>query len=119
MIEWIVASSILIIAVLILRQIFREKVSKRLQYALWAMVLLRLLIPGSLLESAASVGNLLSDLQEQPVVQVASGTVTQQAHYDLAFHEVLSSHDYSQDDFSALPQSQQETITQQFQPEIQ
>jgi hypothetical protein len=30
MIEWIVASSVLIIAVLILRQIFREKVSKRL-----------------------------------------------------------------------------------------
>ena len=119
MIEWIVASSVLIIAVLILRQIFREKVSKRLQYALWAMVLLRLLIPDSLIESAASVGNLLSDLREQPVVQVASGTVTQQAHYDLAFHEVLSSHDYSQDVFSALPQSQQETITQQFQPEIQ
>ena len=69
MIEWIVSSSVLIVAILILRRIFRDKVSKRLQYALWVLVLLRLLIPGSLVESAASVGNLLSDFQEQPVIQ--------------------------------------------------
>ena len=119
MIEWIVSSSVLIVAILILRRIFRDKVSKRLQYALWVLVLLRLLIPGSLVESAASVGNLLSDFQEQPVIQVASGTVSQEEQYDLAFREVLSAHDYSQDVFSALPQNRQESITQEFQPEIQ
>lgn len=55
MIEWIVTSSALILLVLLLRTVIKDRVSPRLRYALWALVLLRLLIPGTLWESRASV----------------------------------------------------------------
>lgn len=119
MIEWIVSSSVLIAALLLLRLLFRNKISKRVQYALWALVLLRLLIPGSIVESAASVSNLLSDLKAQPVVLAASGTLTPQVSYDLAVQEVLDAHDYPQEAYSALPEAQQEAIIQEYQPQIQ
>ena len=45
MLNWILSSTILIAAVLILRRLFREKLSLRWQYALWGLVLLRLLVP--------------------------------------------------------------------------
>lgn len=45
MIQWAVTSSILILIVLAVRRLFREKLSARLRYALWGVVLLRLLIP--------------------------------------------------------------------------
>ena len=57
MIEWIVTSSALILLVLLLRAVIKDRVSPRLRYALWALVLLRLLIPVSLWESPASVLN--------------------------------------------------------------
>lgn len=44
----LVASSVLIAALLLLRQVFRQKISRRVQYALWGLVLVRLLVPVSL-----------------------------------------------------------------------
>ena len=44
----LLTSSVLILALLVLRQVFRKSVSRRLQYALWALVLVRLLVPVSL-----------------------------------------------------------------------
>ena len=119
MIEWIISSSVLIAALLLLRLLFRGKISARLQYALWALVLLRLLIPGSIVESAASVSNLLSSVTEKPVAQAASGTLTPQVSYDLAVREVLDTHDYSQEVYAALPEAQQEQIIETYQPQIQ
>ena len=55
MIEWIVTSSALILLILFLRVIVRNRVSPRLRYALWGLALLRLVIPVSLWESPASV----------------------------------------------------------------
>lgn len=55
MVEWVVTSSALIILVLILRVLVKDRVSPRLRYALWGLVLLRLLIPGTFWESRASV----------------------------------------------------------------
>lgn len=55
MIEWIITSSALILLVLVLRLIIKERISPRLRYALWGLVLLRLLIPGTIFESRASV----------------------------------------------------------------
>ena len=46
--EVLLTSSVLILALLILREVFREKISRRVQYALWGLVLLRLLIPVNL-----------------------------------------------------------------------
>ena len=55
MIEWIVTSSAMILLVILLRALVRDRVSPRLRYALWALVLLRLLVPASLWESPVSV----------------------------------------------------------------
>lgn len=43
--EILLTSSALILALLALRQLFRRTVSRRMQYALWLLVLARLLVP--------------------------------------------------------------------------
>lgn len=68
MIKWIVTSSILIAVIITLRHLLKGKISLRLQYALWGLVLLRLLIPFSIGSSGFSVMNLV---QKVPVVQDA------------------------------------------------
>ena len=49
MTEVLLTSSALILALLLLRQLFRHSISQRLQYGLWGLVLLRLLLPAALL----------------------------------------------------------------------
>ncbi len=46
--EILLTSSALILALLVLRRLFRRTLSRRVQYALWGLVLLRLLIPANL-----------------------------------------------------------------------
>ena len=57
--ELIITSSVLILVVTVLRYFLKGKISLRLQYALWALVLMRLLIPISLFESPFSVMNVV------------------------------------------------------------
>lgn len=59
MTEPFITSSVLIMVVIALRFLFRGKISRWLQYALWGLVLLRLLLPFSPLESSFSVMNAL------------------------------------------------------------
>lgn len=59
MIETIISSSVLILAVVALRYLLRSRISSRLQYALWVLVAIRLLLPFSLFESPVSVMNAL------------------------------------------------------------
>ncbi len=59
MIEWAAASSVLILVVLVLRRCLMGNISLRLQYGLWALVLLRLLVPLSFGGTAISVLNLV------------------------------------------------------------
>ena len=61
MTQWIFTSSLLIAAVLCIRALAGDRLSARLRYALWGLVLLRLLIPGSIGESALSLQNWLPD----------------------------------------------------------
>lgn len=67
MIEYVVTSSVLMAAVIVLRSLFRRRISRRLQYALWGLVLLRLLMPFSLFASSFSVMNMVphSNLKER------------------------------------------------------
>ena len=58
MIEWAITSSVLILVVTALRRVLMGKISLRVQYGLWALVLVRLLLPVSLGETAWSVLNL-------------------------------------------------------------
>lgn len=46
--EILITSSVLILVLLVLRRLFRNTISRRAQYALWAVVLVRLLVPVSL-----------------------------------------------------------------------
>ncbi len=48
MTDILITSSVLILALLILRRIFGKTLSRRVQYALWGLVLARLLIPASI-----------------------------------------------------------------------
>lgn len=70
MFEATVASGILIIIVLILRQIFKKAVRPTVIYALWAIVALRLLMPFSLFESRTSVMNFVP----QPEINFSSNS---------------------------------------------
>ena len=63
MTEWILSSSILILIVIGLRTVFKGKISLRLQYAIWGLVLLRLLIPVSFGSTDFSVANLTAKPQ--------------------------------------------------------
>jgi beta-lactamase regulating signal transducer with metallopeptidase domain len=45
LIQWAVSSAALILIVLAVRYLFRDRLSARLRYALWGVVLLRLLVP--------------------------------------------------------------------------
>ena len=64
MAEWIVTSSVLIVTVVALRCLLRGRINLRLQYALWAVVLLRLLLPFQLGHSSFSVLNAVEENQE-------------------------------------------------------
>ena len=61
MIEWIVSSSALLAVLIVLRHILKGKISLRLQYALWGLALLRLLVPVSFGSTAVSVANALPE----------------------------------------------------------
>lgn len=87
MTEWIVTSSVLILVIVALRYLLRGRISLRVQYALWAVVLLRLLLPVQLGESALSVLNAVEENQELQI------TVSRPMFYlgetpDLAMPEV-------------------------------
>jgi len=57
MVEWIISGGVLILVIAALRYVLRGKISLRLQYALWALVLIRLLVPVSFGGSGISVMN--------------------------------------------------------------
>lgn len=86
MIKWILSSSVLIGAVIGLRYLFRGKISARLQYALWALVLIRLLMPSGIFSMPFSVDNLVGLVQSQPVVQ---DVITDLHEPDLTYDEAL------------------------------
>ena len=57
--EWIISSCILAAAVIAIRYICLGRLSPAVQYALWGLVLVRLLIPFSIGESSISIANAL------------------------------------------------------------
>ncbi len=58
MVAWIITSSILIVLIILLRYLLNGRISPILQYALWLVVLLRLLIPFTPIASSYSILNL-------------------------------------------------------------
>lgn len=70
MTEWVLSSSILILIVIALRAVFKGKISLRLQYAIWGLVLVRLLVPLSFGSFDFSVANLTAQEEPAPVIRV-------------------------------------------------
>ena len=68
MLKWIISSSALILAVAAIRFALRGKLTARVQYAVWALVMLRLLLPFSIGTSGASVATVV---ERSPVVQLS------------------------------------------------
>jgi len=96
--EWIVTSSVLILVVLGLRFALKGKLRLRLQYGLWALVLIRLLIP-------LSIASPLSIMNFMPQPQVLDRTVGYRDYQlpDLAMPEI---------DPSLSPEEQQVQLEQ-------
>ncbi len=66
--EWMLSSSVLILAILLIRRLTLGRISMRLRYALWALVLVRLLVPFSFGSTSVSIMN---TAQQVPVIQDA------------------------------------------------
>ena len=75
MTEWIITSSLLILIVLLVRRLFRGKLSLRLRYALWLVVLVRLLIPGTVFHTGLSVLNYLPRTEVEVSQGIAAAPV--------------------------------------------
>ncbi len=81
MFEWMLTSSVLIVIVIAVRFVFMGKISPRLQYGLWFLVLLRLLCPLMIMDSSFSVLNVLDTFRqgelEKEVDSFAGGEYTE------------------------------------------
>lgn len=67
MLEWIVSAGALLAVLIALRYILRGKISPRLQYALWLLALVRLLVPFGFGSSGLSVLNILPEAAGETV----------------------------------------------------
>ena len=85
MLKEVLSVSALIVVVLLVRAIFKNRVPKRMIYALWLVVLLKLCLPGTLFslpvlpagDAAASAQSTELPVQTTPVIQQPAQTVTQ------------------------------------------
>lgn len=85
--EIVLTSSALILALLVLRRVFRNRISRRAQYVLWLLVLARLLIPVSLPGAGFS---LLT--AAEPVSQAVTTRLEHQEIYIPTDQEPLTAH---------------------------
>ena len=88
MMEWIVTSSVLILIVALLRLVLKGKISLRLQYALWALVLVRLLCPVNLISSPTSVLNVAKEAASQPEIRNVIENVQEPIRFESKGYEI-------------------------------
>ena len=69
MTEWFVSSAVLAALLIGAHYLLRGKISARLQYTLWLVLLVRLLLPLSVGKTAVSVANLLPEAEPAAVIQ--------------------------------------------------
>ena len=75
MAEWFVSSAVLAALLIGAHYLLRGKISARLQYALWLVLLVRLLLPLSVGKTAVSVANLLPEAEPATVMQAEPAAV--------------------------------------------
>lgn len=74
MTEWFVSSAVLAALLIALHYLLRGRVSPKLQYALWVLLLVRLLVPVSIGQTEASVENLVPQTQHYVLYTVPRTT---------------------------------------------
>lgn len=100
MLEWALSAAVLTALVIGLRYLLRGRVSPRLQYALWGLVLLRLLLPVSFGSAAVSVGN----LAKEPKRVMSEVTLARtELSYDAAHAQVAGEYAQRGVDVAQLP----------------
>ena len=92
MVNWIISSSVLILAIILLRYLFKGKISLRLQYGMWLLVAVRLLVPFNFGTSSLSVQNITEKAENQPQIQAViefGEQVIPVTTYENAYEEVI------------------------------
>ena len=106
MLEWFLSSAVLTLIVILLRLLLKGKISLRLQYALWALVLVRLLVPVSIGSTSFSIGNLSQRAAGtevgQKVTELSDAKLPGKS-YQAAYDEVAREYAERGTDISALP----------------
>ena len=103
--EALISSSVLILALLGLRFLFRRTVSRRVQYALWLLVLLRLLLPfslGSLSWSVASAARAAGETEAGELASAAARLDVPRMSYSRAYEEVVAEYRAKDIDVASL-----------------
>lgn len=94
--EWILSSCLLIVIVIGLRFLLRGRIQARLQYALWALVLVRLLLPVFLGSSRMSLANYTDGLKEQApvkaILEIGELSLPTRSYED-AYREVVAEYE--------------------------
>ncbi len=89
--EIIITSSVLILCIMLIRIVFKGRISGRLQYALWLLVALRLIVP-----SSAQIHMAIGSIEEFRIMDLAEaleerfGDMTEQLEKPVQFHMSLS-----------------------------
>lgn len=118
MLEWIVSSTLLTAIVIALRAVLKGRISLRLQYALWALVMLRLLVPVSLGATGLSIGNLTQKAAETETARAVSEfaqTELPRMSYSAAYSEVAQEYAEQGIDIAELPAEDFETVDDEIQ----
>lgn len=105
----LLSSSLLILVILLIRVIFRRTISRRAQYALWALVLLRLLMPFSVGSSPWNVASVMQEARETQTWETASALY--QSHvprmsYTRAYEQVTEEARNAGEDLAAFSDSE-------------
>lgn len=107
MLEWIISSAVLLAAVIAVRYALRGRLRPGVQYAMWAIVLVRLLVPVSFGSGAYSAGTAAAALEQTPAVQAV---LTPSMDYDAAYSQVAREYAGRGLDVSELAPRQQQAM---------
>lgn len=109
----LLTSSVLILALVLLRTLLRGHISLRLQYALWLLVAVRLLVPFELGQSAFSILSLANQARETPAVQAIEtvGELSLPAQsFEDAYAQVVEEYESQGIDVGSLTGSDREAL---------
>ena len=102
MTEWIISSSVLIVFIIALRFALGQRISLRLRYALWTVVLVRLLLPVSFGSTAVSVEN-VANTEPVRFASELSQVELPKMTYSAAYKQVAEEYAQKGIDISQMP----------------